>query len=71
MAAIVTSDIPGMILKVNVQPGDRVSSGDILFVMEAMKMELEVTSSEDGTVAEVSVQPNDVVEAGQTLATLE
>lgn len=67
----VSSDIPGMILKVNVKTGDEVGPGDVLFVMEAMKMELEITSPSNGRVAAVNVQPNDVVEAGQELASIE
>lgn len=67
----ISSDIPGMILKVNVKAGDEVGPGDVLFVMEAMKMELEITSPSNGRVAAVNVQPNDVVEAGQELASIE
>jgi len=66
----VTADIPGMIIKVNVKPGDRVQAGDALFVMEAMKMEMEIASPDGGTVAQVRVKENDVVQAGQVLAVL-
>ncbi len=66
----VTADIPGMIIKVKVVPGDRVKPGDALFVMEAMKMEMEVVSPDGGTVAEVHVKESDVVQAGQVLAVL-
>lgn len=68
METEVTSDIPGIILKVNVRPGDRVKSGDVLIVMEAMKMELEVPAPSDGLVGSVHVKENDVVQAGQVLA---
>lgn len=71
MASDVTADIPGMILKVNVKPGDSVKPGDVLFIMEAMKMELEVTSPTNGTVSQVNVQVNDVVQQGQPLASLD
>ncbi len=67
----VTADIPGMILRVNVKQGDDVQPGDVLFVMEAMKMELEVAAPSNGTVAAVHVDVNDVVESGQALATLD
>lgn len=70
MPSEVTADIPGMILKVKVKPGDQVKSGDILFVMEAMKMELEVPAPSDGTVGNVHVNVNDVVQPGQVLAEL-
>lgn len=66
----VTADIPGMILKVNVKEGDAVQPGDVLFIMEAMKMELEVPSPSNGTVTAVHVAVNDVVQPGQPLATL-
>lgn len=71
MVAEVSADIPGMILRVNVNPGDAVQPGDVLFVMEAMKMELEIPSPTNGTVSAIHVDVNDVVEPGQALATLE
>lgn len=71
MGAEVMADIPGMILKVNVSKGDAVQPGDVLFIMEAMKMELEVPSPSNGTVSAVHVDVNDVVQPGQPLATLE
>jgi biotin carboxyl carrier protein len=66
----VTAEIPGMIVKVKVKPGDRVRAGDALFVMEAMKMEMEIPSPDGGTVAQVHVKENDVVQVGQVLAVL-
>ncbi|MEE9173816.1 MAG: biotin/lipoyl-containing protein [Thermoplasmata archaeon] len=71
MGAEVSADIPGMILKVNVKEGDHVKMGDALFVLEAMKMELEIPSPSNGTVSAVHVGVNDVVQPGQPLATLE
>lgn len=66
----VMADIPGMIIRVNVKPGDQVRAGDALFVMEAMKMEMEVASPDGGTVDQVHVKVNEVVQAGQVLAVL-
>jgi biotin carboxyl carrier protein len=66
----VTADIPGMIVRVMVKPGDGVKSGEPMFVMEAMKMEMEVPAPGTGTVAEVRVKESDVVQAGQVLAVL-
>jgi biotin carboxyl carrier protein len=66
----VTADIPGMIVRVMVKLGDGVKSGEPMFVMEAMKMEMEVPAPGTGTVAEVRVKENDVVQAGQVLAVL-
>ncbi len=71
MGTEVTADIPGMILRVNIKEGDAVGSGDILFVMEAMKMELEIVSPSNGTVSRVHVDVDDVVQPGQTLASLD
>ncbi len=70
MGAEVTADIPGMILKVKVKPGDEVKLGEALFVMEAMKMEMEIPSPSNGRVAQVLVKENDVVQTGQVLAEL-
>ena len=66
----VTADIPGMIIRVKVKPGDEVKPGDPLFVLEAMKMEMEVPAPGKGRVAAVHVKENDVVQAGQVLAVL-
>jgi biotin carboxyl carrier protein len=66
----VTADIPGMIIRVIVKPGDVVKPGEPMFVMEAMKMEMEVPAPGTGKVAEVRVKENDVVQAGQVLAVL-
>lgn len=71
MGTEVTADIPGMILRVNIKEGDAVGPGDILFVMEAMKMELEIVSPSNGTVSRVHVDVDDVVQPGQTLASLD
>jgi len=70
MGTDITADIPGMILKVKVKPGDEIKPGDILFVMEAMKMEMEIPSPDGGRISQVHVKENDVVQAGQVLASL-
>ena len=49
----VKAPMPGNILKVNVKPGQAVKKGDVLVVLEAMKMENDVCAPEDGTVASV------------------
>jgi biotin carboxyl carrier protein len=71
MGAEVTADIPGMIMKVKVKQGDQVRPGDILFVMEAMKMEMEIPSPTNGRVRQVNVTENEVVQVGQVLAELD
>ncbi|WP_428099832.1 sodium-extruding oxaloacetate decarboxylase subunit alpha [Candidatus Rariloculus sp.] len=64
----VTAPLAGSIFRILVKPGQRVASGDILLIMEAMKMETEIRSAKDGTVSAVSVQEGDTVELGRALA---
>jgi propionyl-CoA carboxylase alpha chain len=63
--------MPGKVLDVRVKPGERVARGQVLLVMEAMKMELQVTASADGVVAEVRVSPGQQVNAGEVLVVVE
>ena len=67
----VTAPMPGTILKVNFKNGDAVKKGDVLMVLEAMKMENEIMASADGVVAGVSVSEGATVEAGAVLCTLQ
>lgn len=62
-----TAPMPGKVLTVNVQAGQRVRAGQVLLVLEAMKMEHIIACTEDGTVQEVRVTPGSQVEAGQVL----
>jgi acetyl/propionyl-CoA carboxylase alpha subunit len=62
-----TAPLPGKISRVAVQPGDAVSAGDILLVIEAMKMENEFRAAAAGTVAEVHVAAGQAVNAGDVL----
>lgn len=74
VAAIASPEIaapmPGKVLQVLVQPGDRVETGDGLLLLEAMKMESRLTAEAAGTVAEVRVAAGDMVEGGQVLLVL-
>ena len=62
--------MPGLIVRVNVQPGDRVQAGQGLVVMEAMKMENELRALAAGTVKAVAVAPGTAVEKGALLVEL-
>lgn len=66
----VCAPMPGTILSVNVQNGASVKKGDVLFILEAMKMENEIMAPCDGTVASVNVQNNASVETGATLCVI-
>ncbi len=66
----ITAPMPGTILKVNVKNGSAVKKGDILMILEAMKMENEIMAPTDGTVTSVSTQVGASVEAGTVLCTL-
>lgn len=65
-----SAPLAGNIFKVNVNPGDPVSSGDVIIILEAMKMETEVRASRDGTVASVDVKVGDTVAVGDTLISI-
>jgi len=63
----IKSSIQGMVLDIKVQAGQRVSAGDTLLVLEAMKMENPVVSPVDGIVTEIFVENGDVVQNGDVL----
>ena len=67
---IVDSPMAGNILKVNVEVGSTVAAGDVVIIMEAMKMETEVRSKTAGTVSAVSVKSGDTVAVGDSLVVL-
>lgn len=66
----VSSPMPGTILSVNVQNGATVKRGDVLMVLEAMKMENEISAPCDGTIASVNVQNGASVETGTVLCVI-
>lgn len=69
-AEAVKAPMPGTILKVNAAVGQRVKSGDVLMILEAMKMENEIMAPKDGTVASVDVQAGSSVENGTLLCSI-
>lgn len=64
---VIKSPMPGNVLKINVTPGQKVNEGDVLLILEAMKMENEVVSTKTGTVAQIVVEKGAVVETGSPL----
>ncbi len=66
----VEAPMPGTILDVKTSVGASVNTGDVLCILEAMKMENEIVAPEAGTVASISVNKGDSVEAGQIIVTL-
>ena len=69
-AVAVTAPMPGKILGVKASAGQAVKRGQVLLILEAMKMENEIVAPQDGTVASINVAVGDSVEPGATLATL-
>ncbi len=66
----VNSPMPGTILAVNVKAGDAVKAGQVLMILEAMKMENEICAPVDGTISAVSVNQGATVETGTLLCTI-
>ena len=66
----INAPMPGKILDVKAQLGASVSRGDVVLVLEAMKMENEVVAPQDGTIASINVNVGDMVEPGAVLATM-
>ena len=63
----VKSPLPGTVLKVNVAVGDAVKAGDVLMIVEAMKMENEIAAPSDGTVKQIAKEKGARVDTGDVL----
>lgn len=68
---IIRSPMPGRVISIMVRPGDRVSAGQEVCVVEAMKMEQSIRATRNGVVKEVLVQPTDSVRTNDPLLSLE
>ena len=69
-ANAIKAPMQGNIMKVNVQAGAAVNKGDVLLVLEAMKMENDIKAPADGTVASVNVKSGDTVATDDVLLTM-
>ncbi len=67
---VVKSPMPGNILKINVSQGQKVKEGDVLIILEAMKMENEIVATKSGTVAQIVTAKGAVVETGAPLVVI-
>ncbi len=70
-AVSVNSPMPGNILKMNVSVGQKVAKGDVICVLEAMKMENDIPAPQDGTITSVNVQKGASVNSGDVLVTMD
>lgn len=68
--ADVTSPMPGKVFKLVAKPGDSVSEGQVIMILEAMKMENEIVAPQAGVVDAILVKEGDMVETETVLATL-
>ncbi len=66
----INAPLPGTILGVKVAAGQAVKSGDVLFILEAMKMENEIKSPRDGVIGSVAVTKGASVDSGELLCTI-
>jgi len=66
----VAAPLAGNIFKVNVAPGQQVNEGDVIIILEAMKMETEIRAPRTGVVGSINVKEGDAVQVGETLLTL-
>lgn len=66
----ISSPMPGKIISAKVSVGQTVKKGEVVLILEAMKMENEIVAPQDGTVASINVNAGQTIEAGDLLATL-
>jgi len=70
-AGVVKAPMPGTILEIKVQPGTAVKKGEVLLILEAMKMENEILASSDGIVKQVVVAKSATVSTGDILVVIQ
>jgi pyruvate carboxylase subunit B len=67
----INSQTPGNVWKILKNPGDTVAEGDIIMILEAMKMEIDIAAPQAGKIVSINVNVNDTVADAQLLATME
>lgn len=67
---VISAPMPGTILDVKIKEGDRVKRGDVVVILEAMKMENEIMAHEDGVIASIHVSKGSSVNTGDILVTM-
>ncbi|MFT4964652.1 MAG: acetyl-CoA/propionyl-CoA carboxylase biotin carboxyl carrier protein, partial [Halobacteriales archaeon] len=68
---VIEAEMQGTILEVNVEPGDEIAPGDVVCVLEAMKMENDIVADQGGTVEKVPIEEDQSVDMGDPLVVLE
>lgn len=68
---VVEAPIPGKILEVYVNKGDKVEEGDVICTLESMKMENPIVAPVSGVVNEIKVSPEQAIKSGETIAVIE
>ncbi len=69
-ASKVNAPMPGKILSIKAEAGQAVKKGQVILILEAMKMENEIVAPQDGTLASINVAVGDMIESGAVLVTL-
>lgn len=67
----VNAPMPGTVIELSVEEGDEVEEGDVLMILETMKMENDIIAPTDGKISEISVKKGDTVEEGSLLMKIE
>jgi len=67
----IQSEVTGTVWKIEMKPGDDIADGDIIMILESMKMEIPVISTEDGKLTEILVKEEEPVSEGQVVAVVE
>jgi biotin carboxyl carrier protein len=69
--SVIGAPMQGTILRVLVEPGQEIQAGDVVCILEAMKMENAIPAPREGVVSELPIEAGQVVQVGQTLAVID